>query len=132
MAELNIGPLSFRYIVGGNWTKLQAAFVTNGDFGGARRETVIGTDFKSEHAIALLGKEDKSDSYICPESGEVFYGRKVDNALGSHSLSARQVYEEALVKRLRKGTIEAAQAKTSALEPAAQSTNGVTAAAAAA
>ena len=130
--ELNLGPLSLRYYSGNGWSHAEAAFVSNRNGGMARRETAINAGFKSEHLTEALGKQNPADTFTCPETGETYYGKIVNGPSGVFTISAKEVYTKALYSKAVKSGLMAAETATTAVALEPQSSNGVTAAAAAA
>lgn len=114
--ELNLGPLSLRLYSGSNWTHAEAAWVTNRHGGKARRETAINAGFKSEHLLDMVGKDNPADSFECPETGTLYFGRIVQTPTGVYAISAQDVYTKALYTKAVKDGLAAAEAST--LQPA--------------
>lgn len=121
MAQFDLGPLSFRLYSGQNWTHAELAFVTNRNGGMARRETAINAGFKSEHLIDALGKENPADTFECPDTGTLFFGKIVQTPTGMHTISAKEVYTRALYERAcKQGLQQAEQATSDVAQPGTQ------------
>ena len=115
--ELNLGPISARLYSGSNWTHAELAWVTNRNGGKARRETAINAGFKSEHLIDMVGKDLPSDTFECPETGTLFFGKIVQTPTGTYVISAKDVYTRAVYERVCKEGLQEAEKVTSELEP---------------
>jgi hypothetical protein len=108
--ELNLGPLSFRAYRGNGWWSAVGAVVTNRGCGLAQRESSIRASAKSEHLTDITGKDNPEDTFTCPVSGELFYGKT-----GFSPLSAQQVYAATLIKRAQAVGLQDAKAATAEL-----------------
>lgn len=121
--DLNLGPISLRLYSGTdrgtNWTHLEAAWVTNRHGGKARRETAVSAGFKSEHLLDMVGKENPADTFTCPDTGTVFYGKIVQTPTGVYAISAADVYTKQLYEKACKEGLKAAESATSQIAPAA-------------
>jgi hypothetical protein len=131
--DLNLGPISLRLYSGKdrgkNWTHLEAAWVSNRNGGKARRETAVAASFKSEHLLEMAGKDNPADTFTCPDTGTVFFGKIVQTPTGVYAISAADVYTKSLyTKAVKQGLTDAesATAKIAPAEPvtAAPSGNG--------
>lgn len=118
MAQFDFGPISLRCYSGTcdngtrNWTHLEAAWVTNRNGGAARRETAVNAGFKSEHLIEIAGTENPADTFICPKTGQTFYGRIVQTPTGVYTLTAAEVYTKQLYTKAVKEGLRAAESAT--------------------
>lgn len=110
--ELNLGPLSLRLYSGSNWTHAEAAWVTNRFGGAARRETAINAGFKSDHLTELAGKDNPADTFTCPDTGALIFGKIVSTPTGVYALSAKEVYTKSLYTKAVKEGLAAAEAST--------------------
>lgn len=121
MAQFDLGPLSFRFYSGHNWTHAEVAFVTNRNGGMARRETAAHVGFKSEHLIDAIGKENPADTFECPDTGTLFFGKIVQTPTGVYAVTAKEVYTKALYERAcKQGLSQAEQATTQIDNPGAE------------
>lgn len=114
--ELNLGPISIRSFSGNNWSSLELAFVTNRHGGMARRETALRSEFKSEHLIDAVGRENPADSFECPDTGTIFFGKIVELGDGIHMITAKEVYTRALFERAVKKGLADAESATKAVK----------------
>ncbi len=110
--ELNLGPISARLYSGSNWTHAELAWVTNRNGGMARRETAINAGFKSEHLLDAVGKDNPADSFECPETGTLYFGKIVQTPTGVYAISAKDVYTKALYTKAVKHGLAAAETAT--------------------
>lgn len=118
--ELNLGPLSARLYSGSNWTHAELAWVSNRNGGMARRETAINAGFKSDHLIDMVGKDLASDTFECPDSGTLYFGKIVQTPTGTYVISAKEVYTRAVYEKVCKEGLTAAENATAVLStPAA-------------
>lgn len=122
--ELNLGPISARLYSGKNWTHAELAFVSNRNGGKARRETAVSAGFKSDHLIDMVGKDNPADSFECPETGTLYFGKIVQTPTGVYAISAKDVYTKALYTKVVKQGLAAAETATTPpqSEPEAAST----------
>jgi hypothetical protein len=122
--DLNLGPISLRLYSGQdrgkNWTHLEAAWVTNRNGGKARRETAVAASFKSEHLIDVAGKDNPADTFTCPDTGAVYYGKIVQTPSGIYAVSATDVYTKALYQAAVKTGLTAAESATAKIAPTAE------------
>lgn len=110
--ELNLGPISARLYSGSNWTHAELAWVTNRNGGMARRETAINAGFKSEHLLDTVGKDNPADSFECPETGTLYFGKIVQTPTGVYAISAKEVYTKSLYTKAVKHGLAAAESAT--------------------
>lgn len=110
--NIKIGPFALRYFSNDNWSSFEAAIVTNANGGMARRETALRASFKSEHLLDALGKDNPADTFTCPESGTIYYGKIHQTPAGTYVISAREVYTRALYERACKEGLAQAEAAT--------------------
>jgi hypothetical protein len=115
--EINLGPISARFYSGNNWTHAELAFVSNRNGGMARRETAVSTGFKSDHLIDVVGKDNPADSFECPETGTLYFGKIVQSPTGVYTISAKEVYTKALYSKAVKQGLAAAETATEAVAP---------------
>lgn len=108
--EINCGFLSARVYRGKGWWSAVGAVVTNRGCGLAERESAIRLSAKSEHLTDLTGKDNPQDTFACPVSGELFYGKT-----GFSPLSAQQVYAATLIQRAKAVGLKDAKAATAEL-----------------
>ena len=124
--DLNLGPIALRLYSGkdrgANWTHLEAAWITNRNGGKARRETAVSAGFKSEHLIDMVGKDNPADTFTCPDSGTVYYGKIVQTPTGVYAVSAADVYTKAIYTKAVRDGLTAAESATSKQEPTAAPT----------
>lgn len=122
--DLNLGPISLRLYSGQdrgkNWTHLEAAWVTNRNGGKARRETAVAASFKSEHLLEMAGKDNPADTFTCPDTGTVYYGKIVQTPTGVYAISATDVYTKSLYTKAVKQGLTAAESATAKISPAAE------------
>lgn len=114
--ELNLGPLSLRLYSGTNWTHAEAAWVSNRNGGMARRETAINAGFKSDHLTEALGKDLPSDTFECPDTGTLYFGKIVQTPTGTYVVSAKDVYTKAIYEKACKQGLQNAEAATAVLQ----------------
>jgi hypothetical protein len=100
--NLSLGPLRFRAFAGDNWSSVELAYVSRDEGGLARRETAVRAGFKSEHAIASLGADNPADTFECPNTGTLYFGKLVKQGNAVHAISAKQVYTAALMAKVEK------------------------------
>lgn len=105
--NLSLGPLRFRAFSGENWSHIELACVTRPEGGLARRETAVRAGFKSEHAIASLGADNPADTFECPTTGTLYFGKIVKQGNSVHAISAKQVYTSALMTKVEKAATAA-------------------------
>lgn len=117
--ELNLGPLALRLYSGSNWTHAEAAWVSNRNGGMARRETAINAGFKSDHLTDMVGKDLASDTFECPDTGTLYFGKIVQTPTGTYVISAKEVYTKAIYERACKEGLQNAEAATTKLQGAA-------------
>jgi hypothetical protein len=119
IVEINLGPISARLYSGNNWTHAELAFVSNRNGGMARRETAVSAGFKSDHLIDMVGKDNPADSFECPETGTLYFGKIVQTPTGVYAISAKDVYTKALYTKAVKQGLAAAESATTekAAEP---------------
>lgn len=110
--ELNLGPISARLYSGTNWTHAELAWVSNRNGGMARRETAINAGFKSEHLLDAVGKDNPADSFECPETGALFFGKICQSPTGVYAISAKEVYTKSLYTKAVKHGLAAAETAT--------------------
>ena len=110
--ELNLGPISARLYSGTNWTHAELAWVSNRNGGMARRETAINAGFKSEHLIDAVGKDLASDTFECPDTGTLYFGKIVQTPTGVYVISAKDVYTKAIYTKAVKHGLAAAETAT--------------------
>lgn len=114
LMDLHLGPLDVRLYGGDNWSHFELAWVSNRHGGKARRETAVRAGFKSEHLISATGKDNPADTFECPQTGTLYFGRLVQIGNTIHAISARDVYSEALYKKaVKEGLLQAEQATLS-------------------
>jgi hypothetical protein len=112
--DINFGPIAIRVYSGDNWSHAELAWVTNRNGGKARRETAIKGGFKSEHLIDIVGKDNPADTFECPDTGTLYFGKIVQGPSGVYVLSARDVYTKALYTKAVKQGLAAAESATNA------------------
>lgn len=117
--DLDLGPLSLRFYSGKNWTHAEAAWVSNRNGGKARRETAIRAGFKSEHAIDMIGRDNPADEFVCPTTGQKFFGKIVSTPSGVYAISAKDVYTKSLYTKACKEGLQAAESATAQILPLA-------------
>jgi hypothetical protein len=110
--EFNLGPISARLYSGTNWTHAELAWVSNRNGGMARRETAINAGFKSEHLIDVVGKDLASDTFECPDTGTLYFGKIVQTPTGVYVISAKEVYTKAIYTKAVKHGLAAAETAT--------------------
>jgi hypothetical protein len=110
--ELNLGPISARLYSGNNWTHAELAWVSNRNGGMARRETAINAGFKSEHLLDTVGKDLASDTFECPDTGTLYFGKIVQTPTGVYVISAKDVYTKAIYTKAVKHGLAAAETAT--------------------
>jgi hypothetical protein len=113
--ELNLGPISARLYSGSNWTFAELAWVSNRNGGMARRETAINAGFKSEHLLDTVGKDLASDTFECPDTGTLYFGKIVQTPTGTYVISAKEVYTRAVYEKVCKEGLQAAESVTAEL-----------------
>jgi len=118
IVEINLGPISARLYSGNNWTHAELAFVSNRNGGMARRETAISAGFKSDHLIDMVGKDLPSDTFECPDTGTLYFGKIVQTPTGTYVISAKDVYTRAVYERACKEGLKLAEQTTAGLETA--------------
>ena len=118
IVEINLGPISARLYSGNNWTHAELAFVSNRNGGMARRETAVSAGFKSDHLIDMVGKDNPADSFECPETGTLYFGKIVQTPTGTYVISAKDVYTRAVYERACKEGLKLAEQATAGLETA--------------
>jgi|GEM_PF-2159687 hypothetical protein len=119
--ELNLGPLSARLYSGSNWTHAELAWVSNRNGGMARRETAINAGFKSDHLIDMVGKDNPADTFECPDTGTLHFGKIVQTPTGVYAITAKEVYTKALYSKAVKQGLAAAESATEVVEAPAPS-----------
>lgn len=117
MAILSLGPVDLRFFSGDNWSHAELAWVSNRNGGMARRETAVKGSFKSDHITDMIGKDLPSDTFECPETGTLYFGRIVQAPGGVHVISAKQIYTKAIYQKAVKQGLSKATSATAALEP---------------
>jgi hypothetical protein len=110
--DLNFGPFSARFYSGSNWTNYELALVFNRNGGMARRENAMRLGFKSESLIDAVGKDNPADSFECPETGTLYFGKIVQAPTGVYTISAKEVYTKALYTKAVKHGLAAAETAT--------------------
>jgi hypothetical protein len=115
--ELNLGPISARLYSGKNWTHAELAFVSNRNGGQARRETAVSAGFKSDHLIDMVGKDNPADTFECPETGTLYFGKIVQTPTGVYAISAKDVYTKSLYTKVVKEGLAAAETATTPPQP---------------
>lgn len=110
--DLSIGPVDIRAYGGNNWSHFELAWVTNRHGGKARRETNLKAGFKSDHLIDVVGKDNPADTFECPETGTLYFGRLVQAGNTIHAISARDVYTKALYQKAVKDGLALAEKAT--------------------
>jgi hypothetical protein len=120
--KFQLGPLDFRFYQGTDndhsWTNAEIAFVTNRHGGKARRETAIRAGVRSDHLVDMIGKDLASDTFECPETGTLYFGKIVQTPTGTYVISAKDVYTRAVYERACKEGLKLAEQATAGLEPA--------------
>jgi len=114
--ELNLGPISARLYSGSNWTHAELAWVSNRNGGMARRETAINAGFKSDHLTEIVGKDLPSDTFECPDTGTLYFGKIVQTPTGTYVVSAKDVYTKAIYEKACKQGLQNAEAATAVLQ----------------
>lgn len=114
--ELNLGPISARLYSGSNWTHAELAWVSNRNGGMARRETAINAGFKSDHLTDIAGKDLVSDTFECPETGTLHFGKIVQTPTGTYVISAKEVYTRAVYEKACKEGLQQAESVTAQIE----------------
>ena len=119
--KFQLGPLDFRFYQGTDndhsWTNAEIAFVTNRHGGKARRETAIRAGVRSDHLVDMIGKDLASDTFECPETGTLYFGKIVQTPTGVYAISAKDVYTKALYTRVVKQGLAAAETATTPPQP---------------
>lgn len=119
--KIQLGPIDLRFRQGSDdehaWTNLELAFVTNRNGGKARRETALRAGFKSEHLVDLVGKDLASDTFECPDTGTLYFGKIIQTPSGTYVISAKEVYTRAVYEKACKEGLKQAEAATSTLQP---------------
>lgn len=115
--EFNIGPIDFRFYARDNWTHGEIAWVSNRNGGMAYRETAIRAGFKSDHLTDTVAKDNPADSFECPDTGTIFFGKILQAPTGTYVLSAKDVYTKAIYERACKQGLNNAQLATNNLQP---------------
>ena len=110
--ELNLGPISARLYSGSNWTHAELAWVSNRNGGMARRETAINAGFKSDHLTEMAGKDNPADTFECPDTGILYFGKIVSSPTGVYAISAKEVYTKTLYTKAVKHGLAAAETAT--------------------
>ena len=119
--ELNLGPVSFRLYQGGQATFAEVAYVTNRHGGAARRESWLNTGFGSTHLTDAIGKDNPADTFECPDTGTLFFGKVVQTPTGVYVISAKEVYTRSIYERACKEGLNNAETATAKVsEPAPQ------------
>jgi hypothetical protein len=113
--ELNLGPLALRLYSGSNWTHAEAAWVSNRNGGMARRETAINAGFKSDHLTDMVGTDNPADTFECPDTGTLHFGKIVQTPTGVYAITAKEVYTKALYTKAVKHGLAAAETATEAV-----------------
>lgn len=113
--ELNLGPISARLYSGSNWTHAELAWVSNRNGGMARRETAINAGFKSDHLTDIAGKDLASDTFECPDTGTLYFGKLVQTPTGTYVISAKEVYTRAVYEKACKEGLKQAESATTAI-----------------
>lgn len=118
--ELNVGPFALRINSDrNNWTNAELAFVSNRNGGTARRESAIRAGFRSDHLIDMVGKDNPADEFICPTTGQKFFGKIVSTPSGVYAISAKDVYTKSLYTKACKEGLQAAESATAQILPLA-------------
>lgn len=117
MAILSLGPVDLRFFSGDNWSHAELAWVSNRNGGMARRETAVKGSFKSDHLTELAGQENPADSFECPETGTLHFGKIVQTPTGTYVITAKEVYTKAIYLKAVKQGLSKATSATTALEP---------------
>lgn len=110
--ELNLGPISARLYSGSNWTHAELAWVSNRNGGMARRETAINAGFKSDHLTEMAGKDNPADTFECPDTGILYFGKIVSSPTGVYAISAKEVYTKTIYTKAVKHGLAAAETAT--------------------
>lgn len=109
--ELNLGPVTFSHYSGKDWSWIDLAWTSNKKGGMAARTTNLRGSFRSQHLTEALGRENPADTFTCPTTGTVYYGKIVQGSDGVHSISAKEVYSKALYESaVRDGLTNASRA----------------------
>lgn len=116
MAKLSLGPIDLRFYAGDNWSHAEFAFVTNRHGGMARRETAVKAGFKSDHVTDMIGKDNPADTFECPETGTLYFGKIVQAPGGVHVITAKEVYTKALYTKAVKHGLAQAETATTLIE----------------
>lgn len=122
MPSFSLGPIDFRFYSGDNWSHTEIAWVTNRHGGMARRETAVKGGFKSDHLTDIVGKDNPADSFECPETGTLYFGKVVQTLGGVHVITAKEVYTKALYQKAVKQGLSQATTATQAIDTQAAST----------
>jgi hypothetical protein len=117
--NLELGPFALRVFSADNWTSLELAFASNKNGGMARRETALRSSFKSEHLLDTLGVDNPADTFECPATGTLYFGKIQQTPTGVHAISAREVYTRAIYERACKDGLKQATEATAKVEAAA-------------
>lgn len=116
MPVINLGPATARVFVYDNYTSLELAWVSNRFGGMARRETAIRGSFKSDHILEAVGKDNPADTFTCPDTGVISYGKIMEGPGGVYTLSAKEVYTKSLFTRAVKAGLRSAEDATNRVE----------------
>lgn len=109
--QIDIGPFSISHFSGKDWSWIDLAYVSNRKGGMAARTTNLRGSFRSQHLTEALGQDNPADTFTCPTTGTVYYGRIVQGSDGIHSISAKEVYSKALyTKAVKEGLTNASKA----------------------
>jgi hypothetical protein len=109
--ELHIGPFTVSHFSGSDWSWIDLAYVSNRKGGMAARTTNLRGSFRSQHLTESFGQDNPADTFTCPTTGTVYYGRIVQGSDGVHSISAKEVYSKALyTKAVKEGLTNASKA----------------------
>lgn len=118
--KFSIGPIDFRFYQGTDsdhsWTNGEIVFVTNRHGGKARRESGVRAGFKSEHLTDMIGKDLASDTFECPETGTLYFGKLVQTPTGTYVISAKEVYTRAVYEKACKEGLKQAESATTAID----------------
>lgn len=110
-------PIRFRVFSAENFLSAELALITRPQGGLARRETAIRVGFKSDHLVAMVGRENLADVFEDPDTGTLYVGRIITTPDGVLAVTSRELYTEALIMRAAKEAadqVKAVQAKAAA------------------
>jgi len=114
--ELNLGPICLGIYSGDNWTSIHAGFITNREGGMAARETAIRASFKSDHLTEIIGRDNPADTFECPDTSTLFFGRIIQTPTGTYCVTAKEVYTKALYTKAVKRGLQEASASTAVVD----------------